>query len=66
MQFKRLITAVDAHTAGMYARVVTGGVPVIPGAEGQPSMKLKFFMNRQGIYLQYVRFLQHVRLKCYA
>lgn len=31
MQFDRLITAVDAHTAGMYARVVTGGVPVIPG-----------------------------------
>jgi proline racemase len=31
MQFSRLITAVDAHTAGMYARVVTGGVPVIPG-----------------------------------
>jgi proline racemase len=31
MRFDRLITAVDAHTAGMYARVVTGGVPVIPG-----------------------------------
>lgn len=31
MRFNRLITAVDAHTAGMYARVVTGGVPVIPG-----------------------------------
>jgi len=31
MRFKRLVTAVDAHTEGMYARVVTGGVPVIPG-----------------------------------
>jgi proline racemase len=26
-----MITAVDAHTEGMYARVVTGGVPPIPG-----------------------------------
>ncbi len=31
MRFKRLVTAVDAHTEGMYARVVTGGVPAIPG-----------------------------------
>jgi proline racemase len=31
MRFSRMITAVDAHTEGMYARVVTGGVPTIPG-----------------------------------
>jgi len=31
MRFSRLVTAVDAHTEGMYARVVTGGVPVISG-----------------------------------
>ncbi|MBM4429897.1 MAG: proline racemase [Chloroflexi bacterium] len=31
MRFRRWISAVDAHTEGMYARVVTGGVPHIPG-----------------------------------
>ena len=31
MRFKKLITAVDAHTAGQPARIVTGGVPYIPG-----------------------------------
>jgi len=31
MRFKRLITAVDAHTAGEPARIVIGGVPHIPG-----------------------------------
>lgn len=31
MRFKRLITAVDSHTEGEPARVVTGGVPPIPG-----------------------------------
>jgi proline racemase len=31
MRFSRLVSAVDAHTEGMYARVVTGGVPVVPG-----------------------------------
>jgi len=31
MRFKRLITAVDAHTAGHPARIVTGGIPDIPG-----------------------------------
>jgi len=30
MRFNRWISAVDAHTEGMYARVVTGGVPHIP------------------------------------
>jgi len=32
MVFRRLITAVDAHTAGHPARVVTGGIPHIPGS----------------------------------
>ena len=31
MKFKRLITAVDSHTAGQPARVIIGGVPRIPG-----------------------------------
>ncbi len=31
MKFRRLVSAIDAHTEGMYARVVTGGIPVIPG-----------------------------------
>jgi proline racemase len=31
MKVKRLITAVDSHTEGEPARVVTGGVPEVPG-----------------------------------
>jgi len=31
MHFRRMITAIDAHTAGMPMRVITGGVPHIPG-----------------------------------
>lgn len=31
MRFKRVISAVDSHTEGEPARVVTGGVPPIPG-----------------------------------
>lgn len=31
MRFERMITAVDCHTEGEPARVVTGGVPHIPG-----------------------------------
>jgi proline racemase len=32
MRFKRIISAIDSHTEGEPARVVIGGVPVIPGA----------------------------------
>ena len=32
MRFKRIISAIDSHTEGEPARVVVGGVPVIPGA----------------------------------
>jgi proline racemase len=35
MNFKRIISAVDTHTEGEPARVVTGGVPIIPGATFQ-------------------------------
>ena len=33
MRFSQMITAVDAHAAGMFGRVVTGGVGVldVPG-----------------------------------
>jgi proline racemase len=31
MRFKRIISAIDSHTEGNPARVVVGGVPVIPG-----------------------------------
>jgi proline racemase len=31
MRFSKLITAVDAHTGGHPARIVTGGIPSIPG-----------------------------------
>lgn len=32
MNFSRIITAVDSHTSGEPTRIVTGGIPVIPGA----------------------------------
>ena len=32
MQFSRMITAVDAHACGEPGRVITGGVPDVPGA----------------------------------
>lgn len=32
MKFQRIISAIDSHTEGEPARVVTGGIPVIPGA----------------------------------
>ena len=31
MNFTKIITAIDAHTEGNPERVVTGGVPLIPG-----------------------------------
>ncbi len=31
MKFSRIISAIDSHAAGMPARVVTGGIPYIPG-----------------------------------
>ena len=31
MQFSRMITAVDAHACGEPGRVITGGVPDVPG-----------------------------------
>jgi len=31
MRFKRIISAIDSHTEGEPARIVIGGVPVIPG-----------------------------------
>ncbi len=31
MRFKRLVSAVDSHTEGEPARVVTGGIPPVPG-----------------------------------
>ncbi|GAA2075074.1 proline racemase family protein [Pseudolysinimonas kribbensis] len=34
MHSSRVISAIDTHTEGMPTRVVTGGVPVIPGATG--------------------------------
>jgi len=35
MRFKRIITSVDSHTEGEPARVVTGGVPYVPGSTMQ-------------------------------
>jgi proline racemase len=32
MRFERLITTIDSHTAGENVRVITGGIPYIPGS----------------------------------
>jgi proline racemase len=39
MRYKRIITAIDSHTEGEPTRVVTGGVPVIPGDTFQDKWK---------------------------
>ena len=43
MRFKRIISAIDSHTEGEPARIVIGGVPVIPGA----SMREKWIWARK-------------------
>ena len=49
MKFKRLITTIDAHTEGEAVRLVTGGIPNIPGKTIQK--KREFFMEN----LDYLR-----------
>ena len=49
MKFKRLITTVDAHTEGEPVRLITGGIPNIPGKTMQE--KREFFSQN----LDYLR-----------
>lgn len=48
MRSKNVYHAVDSHTEGMPTRVITGGVPVIPGAS-MAERRLWFMENRDGL-----------------
>jgi len=49
MRISRMITAVDSHTAGEPTRIVTGGIPHIPGNDMQ---KRKEWMAKNGDHLR--------------
>lgn len=46
METSRIITTIDAHTAGENVRFIISGVPPIPGET--MSEKMKFFMDKMG------------------
>lgn len=52
--FKRLVEAVDSHTEGMPTRVITGGVPALPGAT-MLERKLRFEAERDDLRLLLMR-----------
>ena len=54
MRLSRLVTAVDSHTEGMPTRVVTGGVPALPGAT-MLERKLRFEAERDDLRLMLMR-----------
>ena len=54
MRHTRLVTAVDSHTEGMPTRVVTGGVPALPGAT-MLERKLRFEAERDDLRLMLMR-----------
>lgn len=54
MRLTRLVTAVDSHTEGMPTRVVTGGVPALPGAT-MLERKLRFEAERDDLRLMLMR-----------
>ena len=54
MRLTRLVTAVDSHTEGMPTRVVTGGVPALPGAT-MLERKLRFEAERDDLRLLLMR-----------
>ncbi len=54
MRLARLVTAVDSHTEGMPTRVVTGGVPALPGAT-MLERKLRFEAERDDLRLLLMR-----------
>ena len=54
MRLTRLVTAVDSHTEGMPTRVVTGGVPALPGAT-MLERKLRFEAEGDDLRLMLMR-----------
>ena len=54
MRLDRLLSAVDSHTEGMPTRVITGGVPALPGAT-MLERKLRFEAERDDLRLLLVR-----------
>ena len=54
MRLACLISAVDSHTEGMPTRVVTGGVPALPGAT-MFERKLRFEAERDDLRLLLMR-----------
>ena len=54
MRLTRLVSAVDSHTEGMPTRVVTGGVPALPGAT-MLERKLHFEAERDDLRLMLMR-----------
>ena len=54
MRLERLVTAVDSHTEGMPTRVVTGGVPALPGTT-MLERKLRFEAERDDLRLLLMR-----------
>ncbi len=54
MRLTRLVSAVDSHTEGMPTRVVTGGVPALPGAT-MLERKLRFEAERDDLRLLLMR-----------
>ena len=54
MRLTRLVSAVDSHTEGMPTRVVTGGVPALPGAT-MLERKLRFEAERDDLRLMLMR-----------
>jgi proline racemase len=54
VRLTRLVSAVDSHTEGMPTRVVTGGVPALPGAT-MLERKLHFEAERDDLRLMLMR-----------
>ncbi len=54
MRLDRLLSAVDSHTEGMPTRVITGGVPALPGAT-MLERKLRFEAERDDLRLLLMR-----------
>src|SRR5204863_3828008 len=54
MRAARYFSAVDSHTEGMPTRVITGGVPVLPG-ETMLDRKLRFEAERDDLRLLLMR-----------
>lgn len=54
MRLTHLVTAVDSHTEGMPTRVITGGVPALPGAT-MAERRVRFAAERDDLRLRLMR-----------